>query len=361
MLLTCVSLSLLAGLAAAVPSKRASCSKGRTAHDARCCKWFDVLDDIQPNLLSNECGENAHESLRLTFHDAIAYSPKLWKEGKFGGGGADGSIMAHSEIETNFHVNQGVDEIVEAQRPFALKHNVSFGDFIQFAGAVAVSNCEGGPRLQFLAGRANESQPSPEFMVPEPSDSVTKILDRMGDAGFSPSEIVDLLASHSVAAQDKVDPSVHSTPFDSTFSKFDPQFFVEVMMKGDQYPGNSTHPGEVKAPYEGEFRLQSDFELSRDPRTACEWQSMITDAGSMNRKFEKAMRKLAVLGHNPEDLVDCSEVIPHPKAAKFTPYIPAGKSMADMDHACSAVAMPSLTVQPGPSYSISKVPPAPSS
>lgn len=30
----------------------------------------------------------------------------------------------------------------------------------------------------------------------------------MGDAGFSPNEIVDLLASHTVAAQDKVDPTI---------------------------------------------------------------------------------------------------------------------------------------------------------
>lgn len=40
----------------------------------------------------------------------------------------DGSIMAHSDIETNYHANIGVDEIVEEQRPFALRHNVSFGD-----------------------------------------------------------------------------------------------------------------------------------------------------------------------------------------------------------------------------------------
>ena len=55
--------------------------------------------------------------------------------------------MAFSDIETNFResiqttfyyqketdpfcsdANTGVDEIVEAQRPFALKHGVSFGD-----------------------------------------------------------------------------------------------------------------------------------------------------------------------------------------------------------------------------------------
>ncbi len=88
---------------------------------------------------------------------------------------------------------------------------------IQFAGAVAVSNCAGGPRLQFLAGRSNFSRPAPDLTIPEPSDSTDKIFARMGDAGFSPNEVVDLLASHSVAAQDHVDPTipVRSNLFDS--------------------------------------------------------------------------------------------------------------------------------------------------
>ena len=46
------------------------------------------------------------------------------------------------------------------------------------------------------------------MLVPEPSDPTDTILARMGDAGFSPNEIVDLLASHTVAAQDKVDPTI---------------------------------------------------------------------------------------------------------------------------------------------------------
>lgn len=89
----------------------------------------------------------------------------------------------------------------------ALEHTkltVTFS--IQFAGAVGVSNCGGGPRLQFLAGRSNDSQIAPDHLIPLPTDSVDDILARMGDAGFSPAEVVALLASHSVAAQDHVDP-----------------------------------------------------------------------------------------------------------------------------------------------------------
>ena len=99
---------------------------------------------------------------------------------------------------------------------------------IQFAGAVGVANCQGGPQLQFMAGRSNDSQPAPAGLVPAPEDSIDDILARMADAGFSANEVVDLLASHSVAAQDHVDPTIPGTPFDSTPSSFDSQFFVEV-------------------------------------------------------------------------------------------------------------------------------------
>lgn len=36
--------------------------------------------------------------------------------------------MAWSNIELTYIANEGMDEIIELQRPFALSHNVSFGD-----------------------------------------------------------------------------------------------------------------------------------------------------------------------------------------------------------------------------------------
>ena len=40
----------------------------------------------------------------------------------------DGSIMAHTAEEMANPVNNGLDDIIEFQRPFAIKHNVSFVD-----------------------------------------------------------------------------------------------------------------------------------------------------------------------------------------------------------------------------------------
>ncbi|KAI0356936.1 manganese-repressed peroxidase [Trametes cingulata] len=334
-------------------TKRASCSNGRTASDERCCVWYDVLDDIQGAsglFEGGQCGEEAHESLRLTFHDAIGISSTQ------GGGGADGSIMAHSDIELAYGENVGVDEIVELQRPIALRHNVSFGDFIQFAGAVGVSNCLGGPRLQFLAGRSNDSQPSPDGLVPGPGDSVDDILARMADAGFSANEVVDLLASHSVAAQDHLDATIAGSPLDSTPSAFDAQFFVETLLNGTAFPGNGSNFGEAKSPLPGEFRILSDSLIARDSRTACEWQSFVTDQARMVTQFEAVMAKMALLGQDASKLVDCSEVIPQPKAAAATvAVLPAGKTMEDIEASCAETPFPTLSAASGSETSIAPV------
>ncbi|KAJ6532873.1 heme peroxidase [Mycena vulgaris] len=345
----------------AAPMKRAACSNGRSAASETCCVWFDVLDDIQTNLFDGgECGEETHESLRLTFHDAIGFSLALASQGQFGGGGADGSIMAHEAVELLVHANTGVDDIIDAQRPFALKHNVSFGDFIQFAGAVGVSNCPGAPQLEFLAGRSNDSQASPPDLVPEPFDSADKIIARFADAGFSANEIVDLLASHTVAAQDHVDPLIPGTPFDSTPGVFDTQFFIETLLNGTAFPGtgSAANQGEVASPLAGEFRLQSDFELARDPRTACEWQSFTNDQNLMATKFRAAMAKMAILGQDRNLLTDCSEVIPTPKSVSDSPTLPAGKTLADIQASCEATPFPSITAAAGAATSVAPVPPS---
>lgn len=89
------------------------------------------MDDLQTNLFQGQCGEDVHESLRLTFHDAIGFS----QSGKLQGNGADGSIIIFQNIELAFPENAGIDDSVDALSPFLTRHNVTAGDLIQFAGA----------------------------------------------------------------------------------------------------------------------------------------------------------------------------------------------------------------------------------
>lgn len=100
----------------------------------QCCAFFPLLDDLQSNLFQNQCGEDVHEALRLTFHDAIGFS----SSGAFKGTGADGSMILFASTETNFAANAGIDDAVDALSPFLTRHNVTAGDLIQFAGAVGM-------------------------------------------------------------------------------------------------------------------------------------------------------------------------------------------------------------------------------
>ncbi|KAK1225251.1 fungal class II heme-containing peroxidase [Marasmius sp. AFHP31] len=285
------------------------------------------------------------------FHDAIGYSPSK------GGGGADGSIIVFADIETKFPANNGIDEIVNAQKKFMIDYNVTLspGDFIQLAGAVGVANCRGAPRLKFFLGRPPPTAASPPGLVPEPQDSVNSILERFSDVGFSSDEVVALMASHSIAAADHVDPSVPGSPLDSTPDTFDTQFYIEVQLRGTTYPGAGNNTGEVPSPVQGEMRIQSDHEIARDARTACHWRSFVGDQAKMQSEFQAAMDKLSTLGQDRNQLIDCSEVIPDPPSLSANPHLPAGLSMNDIEQACNSAPFPSLAAEPGPATSVPPV------
>ena len=138
----------------------------------------------------------------------------------------------------------GISDSVDSLTPFLAVHPVTAGDLIQFAGAVALTNCPGAPRLQFLAGRPNATAPAPDGLIPEPQDSVEKIFARMADGGgFTPTDLIALLASHTIARADHVDPTLDAAPFDSTPFDFDTQIFLEVLLKGTGFPGTGNNTG----------------------------------------------------------------------------------------------------------------------
>ncbi|KAJ6577683.1 manganese peroxidase 3 [Mycena capillaripes] len=371
-ILSTVLLALAAvRVASGVVTKRVTCSTGQITANAACCVLFPLLDDLQENLFDGgECGEETHESLRLTFHDAIGFSaskgtgisPLLISLSKLiyfaGGGGADGSVITFDSIETAFPANNGIDDIIDAQTPFLSRHNITPGDLVQFAGAVGISNCPGAPRLQFLLGRPVASAPSPIGLVPEPFDTITDVLARFAEVGFSPAEVVALLGSHTIAAADHVDPTIPGTPFDSTPGIFDTQLFIEMQLRGVLFPGVGGNPGQVESPLEGIIRLNTDATLARDSRTACIWQSFVNNQAKLQSEFRAAMAKLAVIGQNTKNLIDCSDVIPVPKAVTGKAHLPAGKTMSDIEQACASAAFPTLTADPGPQTSVPAVPPS---
>ena len=157
--------ALLSGSKAAL-TRRVACPDGmNAASNSACCPWFAISDDLQNNLFKNECGEEAREALRLTFHDGIAFSPSL------GGGGADGSIITFADTELSYAANGGsggVEDFVAAITPFVSKWNVTPGDMVFFAGSLGASNCAGAPLLQFFTGRPNPVAAAPDGLVSLP-------------------------------------------------------------------------------------------------------------------------------------------------------------------------------------------------
>lgn len=358
---TLFSLVALIGLVnGAVLKKRATCPDGSSIGNDACCAFAALRDDLLTNLYNGGCNEEVHEVVRLAFHDAIAFSPSA------GGGGADGSMILFPNDEPNFPQNAGIINPVQDLTPFFNSHNVSAGDLIQLAAATAISLCPGAPRINFLAGRPNAKAPAPLGLIPEPTDSVATILARFNDAaGFTSDEVVALLASHSIARADHVDPTVGAVPFDSTPFTMDTQFFVEVLLKGTGFPGSGANDGEVESPLPdgqgedvGEMRLQSDAAFARDPTTACTFQNFVNDQDLMRQQFKLAFEKLALVGQDTSSFIDCSEVIPAqaPEVTKPATF-PAGKSNADVEQACAATPFPTLATDPGAATVIPHCPP----
>ena len=67
------------------------------------------------------------------------------------------------------------------------------------------------------------------------------------------------------------------------------------------------------------------------------------------------MAKLAVLGQNVNQMVDCSDVIPTPKPADSEAHLPAGLTHNDVEQACADTPFPSLSTDPGPATSVPPV------
>ncbi|KAF9477501.1 manganese peroxidase 1 [Pholiota conissans] len=334
-------------------TKRVTCASGHVTANAACCALFPVVDKLQSDLFDGaECGEEAHSALRISFHDAIGFSIHGGK-----GGGADGSILAFNSTELQFHANGGIDDIVAGQFPvFKEIGFLTAGDFLHLAAAVGTANCPGAPRLEFKFGRPPPKAAAPDLTVPEPTDTVTAILERFADAGFAPEEAIALLSSHTIAAADVVDVTIPGTPFDSTAGTFDTQVFLEVLLKGTAFPGNGSQAGEVLSPLAGEMRLQSDFRLSQDPRTACFWQAMVNDQERMMSQFKAAMAKLQVLGQDTRKLIDCSDVVPVPAPFAGPIKFPASFSNADLQLACPQLRFPNIATVAGPAPTVAPVP-----
>ena len=81
------------------------------------------------------------------------------------------------------------------------------------AGALSLSVCPGAPRVKFVIGRPPPKEAAPDFIVPQPVNTTTELIDAFAVVNFSPAELVALLASHSVAGADDFAPPLAGYAF----------------------------------------------------------------------------------------------------------------------------------------------------
>ena len=71
--------------------------------------------------------------------------------------------------------------------------------------------------------------------------------------------------------------------------------------------------------------------------------------------FKAAFLKMTVLGHDINQLIDCSDVVPTPPAPASTAHLPAGLTHNDIEQACASTPFPTLPTDPGPVTTVALV------
>ncbi|KAF8491642.1 heme peroxidase [Gautieria morchelliformis] len=119
-------------------------------------------------LFEGQCGEDVHEVVCLTFSPGTA-----------AGGGADGSMIIFPYIEPNFSANNCSDPFLQRYK------TISAGDLIQFAGAIG---------------------------------------------GFLPTDVIALLASHTIVRSEHINPTIEKVPLNSTPFDIESHFLIAVVV-----------------------------------------------------------------------------------------------------------------------------------
>ncbi|KAF8501264.1 hypothetical protein JB92DRAFT_3124180 [Gautieria morchelliformis] len=119
--------------------------------------------------------------------------------------------------------------------------------------------------------------------------------------GFSPDEVIALLASH----------TAHADHVDATLS-----FFLEVLLKGVGIPGTPNNSGEALSPLPVTQGVDGNTFVTPGQHAR---GSFINEQEKMSSTFKAAMAKRAIIGNERSELVDCSEAAPEPVPASGKP------------------------------------------
>lgn len=190
--------------------------------------WTQVASDLKAVIVdsSGVATDDARASIRMIFHDCFPEA-------------CDGSLILASEC-TDRTENSQMTGMCSTVGDVAAQNNVSYADTIQLAGGKYPSTRTGtnkksdrapvmgiaaalGPSVSFKVGRTDSSTANPEGMLPAANATADSIIDIFTQQGFSSTELVALIGSHSAAK------NLDGQALDSTVDDLDLNFYKETI------------------------------------------------------------------------------------------------------------------------------------
>lgn len=195
--------------------------------------WTSIARDLTGMFLDTsigQCNDDARAAIREAFHDCGAWETAIGSTG-----GCDGSlILSAGNNELLRGENNGLQDISAKlltlqQKWVKVDSSVSVADIIQFAGAVAIVTCPGGPQIKTWVGRKDSTVPAATGLLPDVHAPGADLYALFQRKGFSARELAALLGAHTTSKQFHVDASKAGAPQDSTVGKWDVQYYSDTL------------------------------------------------------------------------------------------------------------------------------------
>ncbi|KAI8589850.1 heme peroxidase [Geranomyces variabilis] len=171
---------------------------------------------------------------------------------------------------------------------------VTRADIVQLAGVLGTVRCPGGPSIPFSIGRKDSDTLDKASLLPGDTEPAPVLIARFERMGFSASELIALIGSHTSAKKFTQNPRAQlvdqtGISLDSTPEVWDVTYYGEIHNK----PGaEDTH-------------LVSDVNLANYKDTSGEFAHFVNNQNDWNNKFSAAMVKMANLGYHESSLTRC--------------------------------------------------------
>ncbi|KAF7336114.1 Peroxidase [Mycena venus] len=178
--------------------------------------------------------------IRTAYHDMATHNVAD------GSGGLDASIRFLEEQSRPENAGDGFGNTITVFLAHANRY-VSIADVIALGAIMAVENC-GGPEIAFRGGRVDAGEPNLPG-VPEPQQDLQSHIDSFARQGFTPTEMIGLVAcGHTFGGVQHdtfpdIVPDLHDpgnlksvAHFDTTFSHFDNNVATEYISGTTQNP-----------------------------------------------------------------------------------------------------------------------------